>query len=98
MRDREDDEGWILGESAAFSDWLTYIILVMVKDECEFPDKLLRASCESHELAFSELVDSRLLQIIDKPATGTIAALTPFAARFETWIKEKHAANKIYPD
>lgn len=98
MSDPEDDEGWPLGESAPFSDWLTYIILAMVIDHCRFPDGLLHASYESHELAFSELADSRLVRIIDKPPTGTIAELTPFAARFETWIKEKHAANKIYPD
>jgi hypothetical protein len=37
MSDPEDDDSYLLGETATFSDWLTYIILVMVKEECEFP-------------------------------------------------------------
>jgi hypothetical protein len=98
MSNPEDDEGWILGDAAAFSDWLTYIILLLVKEECSFPDNLLHASCAGHELAFRELADSALVRIMDKPSTGTVAELTPFAARFEIWIKEKEAAGKIYPD
>jgi hypothetical protein len=59
---------------------------------------LLHASSAGLELAFSELADAGLLRIVDKPVTGTVAELTPFAPRFETWIKEKEATNKIYPD